>query len=956
MSQFRQPAMHWVATLVVAMLLTTCTAMAQTSQASLRGTVADQQGLVVAGARLSAQQKETNSTRTTVADSEGQFFLPNLPPGTYIIKAEHEGFMVMERHVVLQVGQQLQMNFTLSLGTVEQAVEVSGGASTVDLQTAVGANILPRDVESLPTVNRNFADLVQLAPGISSTGGSSMGFSAAGQHQYQNNIYVDGGTNAMKFYGTQSDSFPQDWIQEFQVMTNGYAAEFGNASGAVLNVITRSGTNAVHGRGYGFFQNGALNSPPYTGRYVNGGPEFLSEAPPYSQQRIGGYLGGPIVKDKLFLFGGFESLTRSATATLSISDYWRARGVESVIPASNHTRPVLAKADWNISDKNRLSVRFDRTLELDSNCSGQGGDGCNSQPNWTLEKRATFSGPIWSTVGDLASTVSNRASNDFRVYYGVNQVTITSNIAQKSGIALLSDTANLGKYSEKTFPGASFGASTTGGLEGETNLYLTDSFTYIVGHHQFKVGAQLSRTSFIMDIDASQKGRWGFTSDIAFDINNPNSYPSTYNIAIGTATYRQATWNPGFYAQDSWQVHKTLTLSLGARYDIDNSILIGNDLVDAYNKRFVANYGGSAPLSKFKRDINNIAPRVGLVWAPTASRNTTIRANIGLFYDQSHYNYNDVYINQTLLTVSRYSFNANDSTANPFWNPANTAAGKAALRAFLAQNYPNPPNFALVGGGQQVINGMAPDFRIPYTVQYSGGLTHQFGDKIFAQADYVYSRGVDALVSQNVNVTQNSAGTFVTIDPRFSSYSLFKNLAWTKYKGLQTRVEYRGGKARAGVSYTLAKTTSDTTATGVGGGAMTNPLDISVDAGPANEDRRHNLAINGSYDFPLGIQASTIFHYASALPWSVSSSTIVFARPEPRNSRRGDDYKSADIRVGKVFKFGERWSTTAFFEAFNLFDFDNFTANRGLIQSSQFGQPASEAPKRQLQFGFRVDF
>ena len=462
-------------------------------------------------------------------------------------------------------------------------------------------------------------------------------------------------------------------------------------------------------------------------------------------------------------------------------------------------------------------------------------------------------------------------------------------------------------YSEKNYPGAAFGSSVTGGLEGETNFYLTDNFTLVNGKHQLKFGGQIARVTMYMDIDGSQKARWGFTSDRVFNINDPASYPTTLSLAIGTAKDIEGHWNGGVFAQDTWQIRNDLTLNLGLRYDVDNSILTGNQFVDAYNQRFVSAFGGAAPLVKVKRDLNNVAPRLGVVWLPTASRRTTVRGSGGIFYDQSHFNYNDVYINQTLLAVRRYSFNANDSTTNPFFNAADPAGSALKLRAFLAQNFPDWPDFSQLGSGGQFVNGMAPDFRIPYTIQFTGGFTHDFPSHVFVQADYVGSRGKDAVLSRNVNVQQLN-GRFVIIDPRFSGFSLFQNRGWIDYNALQTRVEYRGSKLRGGGSYTLAKTFSNTLATGVGGGAATNPLDLSIDEGPANEDRRHNLVFDGSYVFPLDFQLAGIYRYSSPLPYSVTSATVVFARPEPRGSRRGDNYRSLNLRLSKIFKLGGRVS------------------------------------------------
>jgi hypothetical protein len=173
---------------------------------------------------------------------------------------------------------------------------------------------------------------------------------------------------------------------------------------------------------------------------------------------------------------------------------------------------------------------------------------------------------------------------------------------------------------------------------------------------------------------------------------------------------------------------------------------------------------------------------------------------------------------------------------------------------------------------------------------------------------------------------------------------------------LQTRTEYRGAKLRTGLSYTLAKATSNSSATGVGGGAATNPLDLSVDDGPTSEDRRHNLVWDASYQFPFDFQVAGIYRYASALPYSVSSRFVINARPEPRNSRRGDDEKNLDLRVGKQFKVPRGVAAGLFWEMFNVFNSNNFQAFQGSLESSTFGQPARALPKRRQQFGFRIDF
>jgi len=185
---------------------------------------------------------------------------------------------------------------------------------------------------------------------------------------------------------------------------------------------------------------------------------------------------------------------------------------------------------------------------------------------------------------------------------------------------------------------------------------------------------------------------------------------------------------------------------------------------------------------------------------------------------------------------------------------------------------------------------------------------------------------------------------------------MYQNLGWIQYHGLVTGLQYRGAKLRGGASYTLAKATSNSLASGVGGGAATNPLDLSIDIGPTNEDRRHVGAIDASYLFPLDVQLATIGRFQSALPYNVSSSTIVFARPEPRNSRRGDNESNVDLRISKNLTLGGRRAATVFWEMFNVFNTRNFIQFQGSLQSSTFGLPQSAQPMRRQQVGLRFDF
>jgi hypothetical protein len=227
------------------------------------------------------------------------------------------------------------------------------------------------------------------------------------------------------------------------------------------------------------------------------------------------------------------------------------------------------------------------------------------------------------------------------------------------------------------------------------------------------------------------------------------------------------------------------------------------------------------------------------------------------------------------------------------------------------------------------------------------------------QADFAHSRTHDGASSPDLNWAVVN-GAYVRADPRYSRVSLVENNGWIRYRALLTRAEFRPtSEGRVGVSYTLAKTRSNTS-TGLSTGGNTNRFDLSEDEGPDDNDRRHNFVLDLAYELPLGIHASGIWVYRSALPYSVSTTFQLDAdpftdRPEPRNSRRGDTERTIDARLSKVFRFG-RYSLTGFYEVYNLMNTDNFLRFQGSLQSSSFGLPLTQLEKRRQQLGFRVDF
>ena len=440
------------------------TGSAQTALGTLRGVVLDQQGGALPGVTVTARQVDTDTTQTTQTSDAGQFFLPNLRPGKYELSSELSGFAPVKQQLDLRVGQDLTINLTMKVGGVSEQVEVVARSVAVETQSTLATVITNKQLDDLPTVSRDFSALAVISPGATTstaTGtGQGTGVSISGQRPFTNGIVVDGASNQMQFYGRQSNDFPQDWIQEFQVLTNSFSAEYGQAAGGMLNVVTRSGSNIFSARGYGFFRDDKFDQPPFSGRYdASKNPIFLSTTPPFSQQRYGGFVGGPIVKSKVFFFGGIERLNLDSSEVLGISDYWRQFVTDTVIPNGETQTVGMGKVDVDFNDNNRAYFRYTEDYKRYPNVGGTSPGA--AAPLETLETRQTFGGPLRNGLANWTTTISNSAFNEARVSYGVNKPWILANIAGGLGGSQLLSAAGYtpttgnttGKYARVTLPG-----------------------------------------------------------------------------------------------------------------------------------------------------------------------------------------------------------------------------------------------------------------------------------------------------------------------------------------------------------------------------------------------------------------------------------------------------------------------------------------------------------------------
>ena len=901
--------------LVSVSALTAATVRAQTIDAVLVGSVTDELGAPLVGVTLLATPGATGVTRSTVTDAEGRYVFLTLPAGTYDIRATLDGFAPSIRQAqTLYVGTRVRIDFSLPFAGLAERVTVRGTLPL--LQTS--AHSLTRlvqtaEIDALPLVSRNFNDLAALAPGVTKTGVYG-GVDINGRSDFQNAYYVDGVSAERHHLGDQRVPYAQDWIQEFQVITGQSGAEFGQAAGGVLNVITRSGGNDVAGRVYGFVRDDAWDATP----------ALVDRAPPLREYRLGATVGGPLVTNRLFYFAGIERFDNASSSVVN-SSFPSENGV---FPFTDRQTLGLAKLDLVASPSQQVRVRYNGQRARTTGAA-IGGTGTREHGRFS-DTRASDTAVNWTWV------TSPSALNEVRAAW--------SAATPRGGCNYATDHPP-GTWFERAYPAAQFGCPVNFGTIAENQLQLIHNLTWTHGRHEIKVGTQAYWTRSFGDFRNFRDGQYTFDRDRPFRLEDTASYPFQFVAIEGASTWDVSSWSGALFVQDRWRVAEDVTLTSGVRYDVDGTLTALNSLLRRREGRH-----------RIDTDLNNLAPRLGVAWTPFgAGSHTVIRGGVGLFYDQNHNNVTTTVLLNNILVDRIVAVNANSPLLNPFWPDI------AAARRLLAEslNRGEVPERSALGSIPASINDVDRSLQIPGTWQYTAGVAREFGERVHVSADVVGVQGFDLHVIRNVNVDPM---TYQRLDPEYSAINAYGNGGWSVYKALQIQATVMPAAGRLlKVAYTLATHRTNTHTT-LSAGTATNPFDFSEDEGPANNDVRHTIAVSGSLVAPLGIQVSGIWSYRSALPYSAVTSaprpdgTPFSFRPEPPNARRGDSAQSLDVRLAKAVTLGTAVKASAFLEVFNLTNQVNYGGYIGTVTSTLFGQPTSAAPKRRSQLGLRLEF
>jgi hypothetical protein len=586
--------------LLSAALASPAAAQSQAINGSIEGLVRDTTGSVLPGVTVTVLNQDTGLQRIVMSDGSGAYRVALLPVGTYQIRAELQGFQAAERvGVSLSAGQTATVAFNLSVGAMTEVVQVTADAPIASPgRVDLGRTISSVEVKNLPNVSRNAFNFALLQPNV--TGYENEEFGAtrmnANGSQMRTNYQIDGGSATQKNRAGLRMFQPSDiMVEEVQVITSGFAPEFGQTTGMVYNAVSPSGTNQYRGQGSYRFRRRDFSSRPFT----------LSSAAPKPDTKVDNYtvaLGGPIVRDRAHFYAGYEYLKNDLSAgrvitvtpataqTLGLSATALGNGV---VPAIQSVNMFIGKTDIQLNSSNRLSGRW--SVFQNSTPENIGG-GLN-----TRETATDFKDRMDSVGIQLVSTVSSNAINEFRLAYGRRD-----NPRVPSSVA--------GPGPAVTITGvASFGGSETATTFLEDYLQLVNNYTWYRGRHALKAGFDVQ---FINDERLSDvSGTYTFPTIGSYLAASSGAAPFGYtrfvqNVGDPSVDYTQKYF--AFFVQDEYRVSAQLKLIYGVRYDLFQ--------VPA------ADAGAPFAASRsFRTDKNNVAPRVGFAWSVDPQSRTVVR-------------------------------------------------------------------------------------------------------------------------------------------------------------------------------------------------------------------------------------------------------------------------------------------------------------------------------------------
>jgi outer membrane receptor for ferrienterochelin and colicin len=942
-------------------------AQASRVAATVEGTVRDSSGGAIHGAGILLRNTSTNQSRLVAADEEGFFRAEQLAVGNYEVRVEQRGFAVYKQlNVLLGLGQTMRLDIVLVPASQSEAVTVKAQPSAIDAsQTSVVSSVDQERIEELPVQSRNYLDFVLLSPGVSSSPKATAaanatplpgsGFTFGGLRPQSNNVLIDGLDNNDEFTGSSRTELSPEIVQEFQVVNNGLSAESGGASGGSINVITRAGTNKIHGDAFLFAQDSAFNArDPF---------ETQPEKPSFRRFRAGFALGGPIVEDKTFCYAAIEqehnrgqigSDINPAVAT-EVNSFLASgalprlntRGIATGFsPTARAETEAAGRLDQQVTENTALTLRYAFTNNKEA------GDAFNT--DGLIDESARGSGFFSDNAlsGSLTSVLGKEAVSDFRFQLATRHAVLRTNDAVGPEI----DIAGL----------ATFGRPYAGNGDRRENHYqAVYTYTRTRGKHLWKAGGTVNRVRERAEVPDGFGSVYLFGSLADFLAENPDQYRQAFENAH--VDFPVASF--GTFLQDHWLATPKLTIDLGARYDFEH-----------------------LP-AEFHQDTNNVSPRLGLAWNPF--RKWVVRAGYGVFFDR-----------YVLANLTRAI------TTNGSQGFQQVADGGLAASLFVgAQGGPQvAPTPALAP------SIFRPDLRLatPYSQQASAGAEILLPKSLTVRADYLFVSGVKLPRTVNVNLlpplvltlanapnlgvvnpTPQQIGREVfspdRVSPQFDAIYEVQNSAHSTYNGLSFTVSrMMREELEFSASYTLSKTYDNASNYDE---QPQNPFDLAAERAVSLQQQQRRFVFNALWELPIGDEEESHHKSESSNGWLVRSFSNIEVAPiftaesgRPVNPVTGLDSNrthafplssrpmelgrnsldtpatvSLDLRVLKYFPFGASRRLDLVVESFNLLNRANVAHinpvfGSGLVPLAGYGQPSEGLGARQIQFSLDFEF
>ena len=967
-------------------------ARAQQTTGTISGRVLDDQGAAVPGATVTGKNNDTGFVRTDTSDAEGIFRLSGLPVGKYDLFVELQGFTKVEsKGVVLNVGQTVDLPFTLKVATVSETVVVTGGAPLIETSSSsVGGVVDVQRMENLPLNGRQFANAAITIPGVAlgfhsdPTKSTQYSPQIAGGNGRNVNYLIDGGDNNDDTVGGLLQLFPLEAIQEFNFVTQRYKAEYGRSNGGVMNIVTKSGTNNYRGSWFTSARNDSLNAKTFTEKSTN-----LAKGE-YKRYQYGGSFGGPIIQNKAHFFAAYERTQQDTTQSVNTLGLFPSE--DGVFNTPSRENLFTAKASASVTPSQYLSVRYGRN----TNSQVYGASSTRVQSSWgdsTNKFNSINANYNWVLGGSKLNEVVFQFA-DFANHVSARTGDAQQTFANGVVIGYNSNTPQTTEQHKFQFrDDFSWHATGMGGLG-----------------HDFKVGANFIHEPRLFVTFSSGSTDYAYTH-IDNNINGPIS-AVTRSKPGSSANLPMDQF--GTYIQDDWRVSDRLTVNLGLRYDV----ITGFDLDQSQIPNFVAlttaaQAGRFNGISGFEQwsdkkgeDRNNIQPRIGAVYDLRGNGKDVVRAGWGIYYDFGYTNANILFPGLSVQGGSGTIFSITGKTTGILNADGTLFRVGQPIANIASQNEVNP------AGPFYSSNVAAPGLRQPWTSQTSAGWSHELTPSTVLDVDYVYVHGKDLGVRWPLNTRINGgARRFADLPLNPANPTLNMSVGESKYQGVNIGIRRRMDR-----NISLNAWYSLSSAKGLGGQGLdelttnlvqdaTQPF-ADVQFGPSfRTDARHKVTLSAVINLPYGIYASPIFRYRSGVPlhtWygydnnadgvsndiyptafrltGVSDSGVPefeeMGACETINCSRGMPLSQFNLRVSKVFNLPRGMHVEAIFEGFNLFNKINpaygvgassrgafFTgtvashvANTVFMKPAAYAGDAGQSEQRIGQVGFRFTF